>query len=454
MKTAKPPQPEPVSASGSGPSPVTSSRRQPARQARSNPPRSSLLGASAAGRDAHGHDHPIDIFPGIMHFTDAITSLPKDLVRHFTLLKEVDAKIFAPEDTLFKLVDDALRSNPPDPRPTNDPASGVAPASAPMSAQNSSTGHSASGGSLPPAPSADQNYNAAVYDPANFPRRQLFRETAYKIQEMLVSLEEKNHVISTANEALSKHLGRIDHVWPHLEAEFSDEAKWGSNTHWAYPENRISRANATERSRRDGANAITAAAQQLAEEAAARTEARKQAVAAKKGHKNHQHHDSDADHEHDKKEAPKKSGHGSKSRKAPADANPPVGLGITTDAATNGVPPQKKRKVDSNKDKDKATTNGGQPMERALSNALGNAAATSSKAKTSSPRATPAPESATSKKRKALPTVNGGAAQAKKRYVCCCRCRAFPQHYLGLDYLQSLTPFPVKMDYQLLSHHP
>jgi hypothetical protein len=268
-----------------------------------------------------------------------------------------------------------------------------------MSAQNSING------SLLTAPSNDPNYNAAIYGPENVPRRQLFRETAFKIQEMLVSLEEKNHVISTANEALSKQLSRIDNVWPYLENEFSDEAKWGSNNHWAYPENRISRANATERSRRDGASAITAAAQQLAEEAAARTEARKQAVAAKRK----QHQDSDADAEHDKRgETTKKSGN-MKSRKA-AEATAPVGLGITTE--TNGNPQPKRRKVDSNKDK--AVTNGGQPMERALSSALGHNNNSTSKAKISSPRATPAPEAGASKKRKALPTVNGGA-QPKKR---------------------------------------
>ncbi|KAK6084149.1 phd finger domain-containing protein [Seiridium cupressi] len=395
MKTAKPRHTELIAGSGA----AISSRRQPARQARSNPPRSSLLAASVAGQDAHGHDQPIDIFPAITHFTDAITSLPKDLVRHFTLLKEVDAKIFQPEEKLFQLVGDALKSQPPESHPANDGSSSTAPASAPMSAQNSING------SLPTAPSNDPNYNAALYGDENLPRRQLFRETAFKIQEMLVSLEEKNHVISTANEALSKQLARIDNVWPHLESEFSDEAKWGSNTHWAYPENRISRANATERSRRDGASAITAAAQQLAEEAAARTEARKQAVAAKKK----QHQDSDADAEHEKKvETAKKSGN-SKSRKA-VEAAIPVGLGITTES--NGDPPPKKRKVDSNKDK--ATTNGGQPMERALSSVFGNNTNSTSKAKTSSPRATPAPEAGASKKRKALPTVNGGGGQPKK----------------------------------------
>ncbi|KAL7624504.1 hypothetical protein AAE478_006069 [Parahypoxylon ruwenzoriense] len=411
MKTAKPLQAD------AGPS--SNRRAQPVRQTRANPPRtSSGSGRTLAGRDSlggghsHSHDQPIDIFPAITYFTDTITSLPKDLVRHFTLLKEVDAKIFAPEETLFQLVDAVLKSKPPESRNTNDASSSIAAASTPMSAQNSSSGFPTNGN---PPGSTDDNYNSAVFDPSNLPRRQLFRQTAFKVQEMLVSLEEKNHVISTANEALSKQLARINDVWPHLEAEFSDEAKWGSNTHWAYPENRINRANQTERSRRDGAATIAAAAQQVADEAAARSDARKQAIIAKKGLKNH-HQDSDADDhegkqkgESTKKAANNNSNNNSKTRKT-ADAAAPVGLGITTGAATNttttnGNPPSKRRKVEPNK-----PANGGQPMERAMSSVFGGNATTKTN-RNSSPRATPAPEPP--KKRKALPTVNGTSKKSK-----------------------------------------
>lgn len=403
MKTAKPPQAD------AGPS-SSNRRAQPVRQTRANPPRtSSGTGRTFGGRDSigggNGHDQPIDIFPAITYFTDTITSLPKDLVRHFTLLKEVDAKIFAPEETLFQLVDAVLKSRPPEPKNANDASSSIAAASTPMSAQNSSNGFPASGN---PPGSTDDNYNSTVFDPSNLPRRQLFRQTAFKVQEMLVSLEEKNHVISTANEALSKQLARINDVWPHLETEFSDEAKWGSTTHWAYPENRLNRANQAERSRRDGAATITAAAQQLAEEAAARSDARKQALIAKKGLKN-QHQDSEGDdHENKHKSEPAKkasnNSSSSKARKA-ADAATPVGLGITAPAssnATNGNPPSKRRKVEN-----KPAANGGQPMERAMSSVFGN---NTTKTKNSSPRQTPAPEQP--KKRKALPTVNGAS---KKR---------------------------------------
>ncbi|KAI1412403.1 hypothetical protein F5Y13DRAFT_163510 [Hypoxylon sp. FL1857] len=399
MKTAKPLQAD------AGPS--SNRRAQPVRQTRTNPPRTTsgsarTFGARDSAGGGHSHDQPIDVFPAITYFTDAITSLPKDLVRHFTLLKEVDAKIFAPEETLFQLVDAVLKSSPPEPRNANDASSSIAAASTPMSAQNSSTGFSANANR---PGSTDDNYNSTVFDPSNLPRRQLFRQTAFKVQEMLVSLEEKNHVISTANEALSKQLARINDVWPHLEAEFSDEAKWGSTTHWAYPENRINRANQAERSRRDGAATITAAAQQLAEEAAARSDARKQALIAKKGLKN-QHQDSDAD-DHDNKhkgESTKKSNN-SKARKT-AETTAPVGLGITSGAppaTTNGNPPSKRRKVEANKQ-----ANGGQPMERAMSSVFGN---NNTKAKNSSPRATPAPEQP--KKRKALPTVNGASKKSK-----------------------------------------
>ncbi|CRK43327.1 hypothetical protein BN1723_019162, partial [Verticillium longisporum] len=241
-------------------------------------------------------DQPIDIFPAVTHFADAITALPKELVRHFTLLKEVDAKIFAPEETLFNLVDAAMApvaaAQPPAP---NEATTSLAPVSATMSAQNSSTGvaHSTQ---VPPAPSvADSHAPSASGGPNPDPRRQLYQQVAIKIQEMLGSLEEKNHVISTANDALQKQLARIDEVWPHVENEFSDEAKWGSTTHWAYPENRAgNKAAHAERSRREGAAAISAAAQALADEAAARSDARKQAVQAKKNLKT-QNHDMDLD---------------------------------------------------------------------------------------------------------------------------------------------------------------
>ncbi|KAK0634932.1 hypothetical protein B0T17DRAFT_611870 [Bombardia bombarda] len=394
MKTAKPSAPDASSSA--------SRRAQPVRQTRINPPRTSSLNRGNSFPGAPHQEQPIDIFPAVTHFADAITALPKELVRHFTLLKEVDAKIFAPEAALFQLIDAALNTPAPEPtRSVNDASSSVAPASTPMSVQNSTTG-SAVNANHTGVPSNSDSVNAAAFDPSNMPRRQLFRQAAWKIQEMLVSLEEKNHVISTANEALGKQMGRIEEIWPHLENEFSEEAKWGSTTHWAYVENRPSKTNHTqaERSRREGAATLSAAAQQLAEEAAARSSDRKQALAAKKNSKTQA-----AETEPDAKaqDSAKKPPGNSKSRKHPVESPaPPIGLGISTTPASNGTAPSKRRKVDS------AKTNGAVPAERAMSTVFGSSA---QKPKTTSPRETPVPET-TSKKRKALPT---SSSQAKKR---------------------------------------
>lgn len=412
MKTAKMPPAESSS----------SSRRQPVRQTRTNPQRAnsgpSRLPGRASLAGANAAEQPIDIYPGVTHFADAITALPKELVRHFTLLKEVDAKVFAPEEALFQLVDAALETPPPElARSLNNHASNNdVPASTPMSAQNSSTG-TVTNGHAPQQHHINEGYNAArVFDPSNLPRRQLFRQTALKIQEMLVSLEEKNHVISTANDALQKQLARIDDIWPHLEGEFSEEAKWGSDSHWAYPENRAARALNTqaEKTRQQGAANLSAAALIIAEEAAARSDARKQAVAAKKGQKNQQHQDSEHD-EHDSKakEAPAKKANTKRktaAANAASDSPASVGLGITGQAGAANTPAPKRRKIEK-------PTNGGTPTERVMNTAVSNAKESKTKP-SASPRATPAPDQAAPKKRKALPNSNG---LAKKRFVtnCC-----------------------------------
>jgi len=374
------------------------------RQTRTNPPRASGVSRSGTGRDANAGpapDQPIDIFPAITHFADSITALPKELVRHFTLLKEVDAKICVPEDTLHRLVEACFNAPFPKPNPTDTNASDGADATEQPGTRNIINGvpldHN-----VQPLPVTDESYKAAVYAESNMPRRQLFHTTAQHVKEMLMSLEEKNHVISTANEALQRQITRIEDVWPHLEQEFSDEAKYGSIKHWAYPENRAGKPSHNERSRRDGLPHISAAAQQLAEEVAARSESRKQAVQAKKNAKNqHGHQESDFD-DHDKhKGEGKKSQSGSKVRKT-AEVSGSVGLGITSGSPANGNPPAKRRKVEK-------PANGGAAPERAMATVF---SITTTKIKTTSPRETPAPEA--QKKRKALPS---GPTQTKKRYV-------------------------------------
>ncbi|TEY73495.1 hypothetical protein BOTCAL_0077g00140 [Botryotinia calthae] len=403
--------------------PSSSRRAQPLRQTRNNPPRSSISGSrplgsrgSIGGGDGVPNaDQTVEIFPAITQFADAISALPKELVRHFTLLKEVDAKVFGPEEELARLVDIAL--NTPPPTTLNYPFNSRSASTNGLhslsnlndSLTNGNGGHAGSSTEMQGESFAPVNLAYAIYHAPNMPRRRQFQACASYMQNMLVSLDEKNHVISTAGEALNKQLSRLDQCFPHIENEVSEEARHGSTTHWAYPENRTSKANPVGSSRRDAppVNNTSAAAQQVAEEHAARSDSRKQALLARKGAKT-QHADSDFDDTHEGRKADSnKRPHGnSKARKAAtataAETPANVGLGITNGNGTNGNPP-KRRKVEK-------TTNAGSSTERVLNGVFGiNGSA--SKGKAASPRATPAPDG-TKKPARARAAPNG---QARKR---------------------------------------
>jgi hypothetical protein len=396
MKTARP-----------IPADLSSGRRaQPLRQTRANPPRiSGAPSRSFGARDASGGRLSIDdelqteIFPAITNFADAITALPRELVRHFTLLKEVDAKIFAPEEALGKLVDSAL-NYPLLERPQHPEVVANAGTISILGSGSVSLNGSIVNGQNNSLPSNGdiielQDRANAALAPENIPRRQLFRSCAYTMQDMLLSLDEKNHVISTATEALDKQLARLDECFSYVHGEVSEEAKYGSTRHWAYPENRISKPN--ERSRRQEANVnhLTNAANLAgAEEAAARSDARKQALLAKKG-RNNQHESDFDDRKNDKRS------HGNTKKGRPADTA--AGLGITNGGAAGG-PPSKRRKVEKG-------ASGGAGMERSLSGVYGTGG-TAVKGKISSPRETPVPDPS-KKKAKTIPSTANG--QQKKK---------------------------------------
>src|SRR5436305_14193947 len=100
---------------------ATSNLRTSSRQTRTNPTRTSrTVGASlrqnslisnpavapVASTEPHG------FYPAITHFTDAITALPREYRRHTSLLKEVDAKAWAPEENLQTLLTACIASRP------------------------------------------------------------------------------------------------------------------------------------------------------------------------------------------------------------------------------------------------------------------------------------------------------------------------------------------------------
>ncbi|KAI9821456.1 MAG: hypothetical protein M1832_003302 [Thelocarpon impressellum] len=402
----------------------TSRRAQPVRQTRANPPRGSVPatrpftgrqstdagthegvgGRTTSSGNANGARHlasPPGFFPAITHFTDSIAALPKEIVRHFTLLKEVDAKACGPEETLAQLTELAMRAPPPKPKRTD-----AEPADRPAGQAQ------------------------APVEESDMARRHLFLNLRFVLSEMLMTLDEKNHVISTANEALQKQLLRVDSSLPYIDNEISEEARLGSLTHWAYIDKGGGKAKAgggatgtMERPRRDvaAANSLAAAAAALNEEAAAsRSESRREAMLARK--QRNQPADSDLDDVAGARgrqrdggagqaslavHGSKKARAGSKNRKG-ADAGGGGGGGGGGPGSGNGGavaignPPNKRRRTE------KAAANGhaGQaaPMERSVSGVFGNGAAGVGKGNAGSPRETPAAEPPSRKR------ARGGAA--------------------------------------------
>lgn len=99
----------------------------------------------------------------------------------------------------------------------------------------------------------------------------------------MMTADEKNHVISNANEELDRQIVRLDTVFPYIAGEISEEARLGSLAHWAYSNKSTAKAATNERPRREAVNHRQDLAHALQEaEAASRSEARREAVLARK----------------------------------------------------------------------------------------------------------------------------------------------------------------------------
>lgn len=350
--------------------------------------------------NGHNQERTATLYPAITYFADAITALPREVMRQFTLLKEVDAKTFGPEEALEQLVDAAVNYPTPPPKSQADATNHDSPASRPDSAPMSANTSMMNGinYSVPSTHDTAELYEAAF----DLPRRMLFRDCARKMQEMLVSLDEKNHVISTATEALSRQLARLDDCSPYIEQEISEEARYGSDKHWAYLENREKKP--AEKTRRDGGNHASNVHPHTVDEAAARSDARKQALLAKKGRGHHADSDFD-DHDSRHKGDSSRKNQGNSRKGRPVDSPATAGLGISNGASVNGNPPAKRRKVEKG-------TPSAPAMERSLSGVLA-ANGAASRGKINSPSGTPQPEGARRKAKTTAPT-NGNQ---KKKYV-------------------------------------
>ena len=375
----------------------TSNVRQSSRQTRTNPTRTSktlgstlrqnsLVNPSAVppvtNNEAHG------IYPAIQHFTDAITALPREYRRHTSLLKEVDAKAWGPEENLQKLLSACLASKPAQLPSTALPSAAASITEIPDVALQTSAANSVVG---------TQNDNLSLAslptDPANYPRRKLFYDLRFTLNEMMVTMDEKNHVINNANEELARHLQRLNTIVPHLDAEISEEVRLGSSTHWAYAENRASAkalASGESRSRKEAAAGL---AIMQNENVAARSESRREAVRENKRMKAaQQQQDSDFD---DQRPAVKRTNvNGKAKRIGELAAEGSLGLGISNATGTT----RKKRPEKS--------AAGGVAMERTTSGS--NMGATTMSRQPSQQEGT--------KKRRA--PKDATATISRKRYVC------------------------------------
>ena len=270
------------------------------------------------------------------------------------MLKEVDAKIYGPEEMLGQLVTAALKTPVP---PKKLPI-----LSKPDLARTNTDGTEILTGSASDGTAASQiqapSLTSSLEDPnaPDVPRRRMFGNLRLVLGEMLSTLDEKNHVMLTAMDSLDKQLARCDSSYPHIANEISDEVRLGSKTHWAYRE-RTKATTVAERTTRQLAN--TAAIQE-AEGPAARSEVRREALAARK--QRNQHVDSDFD-ERAVQSTARKTNTTHKGRKA-TEAFPNEGAGLRiVNGGISAGPPSKRRKVEK--------TLGGVPMQRAMSGVYG-----------------------------------------------------------------------------------
>lgn len=328
------------------------------------------------------------------------------------MLKEVDAKIYGPEEILGQLAKDLLAAPVPPRKLTPVPQTNESIQSSSKNApdtiaqEDGSSSQTRSGEPVPPQ--ADTPKPSNSFD---VPRRQMAMNLRVVINEMLGTLDEKNHVISTAVDELSKQLARCDSSFAQIPKEVSEEARHGSLNHWAYIEKAAEKKGtlAGERTRRDTAannHASNAGASHDVDGVASRSEMRREALAARK--RPNPTLDSDFDESRSSAQTiirkAQANGKGRKAVEPPVVINGTgVGLGIANGAPPT-APPSKRRKIEKQV---VATPLGGLPMERAMSSVYGSNIG-SVRGAAGSPRETPAVE-APKKRGRATGGANGNA---------------------------------------------
>jgi hypothetical protein len=205
----------------------------------------------------------------------------------------------------------------------------------------------------------------------------------------MLTADEKNHVLTNANEELDHQLYRLDAVHPFISNEVSEEARLGSLTHWAYSNRATAKAAAktttTERPRREAATATSHLVQALheADIAAHRSEVRRD-TAVRKPRRNQ------VDSDFDEIRPTQRKGAAAKARAAGGEG-----------ADSGAAPVPKRRRV---VDKPAALQTGSAAMERSTSTVTNNGR-TASK------------DSAGTEVKKRARAPNAVSTAGRKRYV-------------------------------------
>lgn len=223
--------------SAATPTPPLSSRRsQPMRQARANPSRRSTL--STVTKNARRNISNVTsqqqqsvnqrFYPALASFTDSIDALPAEIIRNFTLLREVDAKACHPEEQLRRYIA-AVKTLPPPADPNEqDLALEFLRRQEDLEQRredalsNGENAHESSGESVEHYPET---------------RRSRLQQIRMVLQDLLPMLDEKIHVITGTAEALNKHNLRVDQAYAYVQSEIPEMYRTGNPDHWGYKPN-------------------------------------------------------------------------------------------------------------------------------------------------------------------------------------------------------------------------
>ena len=361
---------------------ATSNLRSSSRQVRTNPIRTSkLLEVSLRHSSATSNlvvalpasTEPHGFYPAIQHFADAITALPRDFRRHTSLLKEVDAKAWSPEEHLQTLLTQCLEDQS---------LKSIASSTTDRDGSSINAQQELHGATTDSRLTHDTSSSPRIQSNADQShRRQLYTSLRQTLLQMMITMDEKNHVINNANEELSRHIRRLDSIYPRITEEVPEEARLGSLKHWAFFETNITKK--AQSNRREAAASL---ATMHENEVAQRSENRREAMLAKRHRLNQVPADSDLD---DAKHSQRKKMEITKGKRSLADMAADVPIPVNV--------PKRKKNVDKS-----LPANTG--PERALGSALGGRPMSRE----------PSQQDGVSKKRKA-PTSTGGAA--RKRYA-------------------------------------